>query len=90
MTDSPVLPYPAKGAFTISTLWVTTAQLFTVSSNAGKVARSIYVGGAGTLGLRMLDGSTGIFPGALAGMTYPFRAIGLSTLNTATSLVGVY
>lgn len=93
------LLYPAQGAFTISTTWTSTGPFktqtaafasATILNDGGAVTREIYVGGGGTLGVIMFDGSTGLFPSVPGGTQFPVRAIALSSQNTATSLVGLY
>lgn len=91
--------WSAKGAFTISTAWTSTTPFkgqstsyvssAAINQGAG-VTRAIYSGGGGSLAVIMYDGSTGIFPGMPAGGKIEVRAIALSSLNGATSLVGLY
>ena len=71
------------------------AEPITISGVAGpvvlgKTSRAIWVGGAGNLGGTMLDGTTAIFVGILAGTLLPVRMTQVSTTSTATSMVSVY
>ena len=55
------------------------------------VLRAIYVGAAGNVAVRMLDGSTPIFVGVLAGTVLPIQIDKvLATGTTAASIVGLY
>lgn len=53
-------------------------------------SRGIYVGGGGTLGCTMVNGTTATFVGLVAGQVYPFRITLASTLTTATNLWSLY
>jgi hypothetical protein len=73
---------PASGGFAV------TKSDATVFSQP---TRSLWVGGAGDVAVRMLDGTTPIFVGVTAGTLLPIRVDQvLSTGTSATSIVGLY
>lgn len=73
---------PAIGGFTV------TPSDATVFSQP---TRSLWVGGAGNVAVRMLDGTTPIFTAVAAGALLPIRVDKvLSTGTTATLIVGLY
>lgn len=52
--------------------------------------RAVYVGGAGNLRVRLVNGDTVTLPGVGGGMIYPLRVSHvLATGTTATGLVGL-
>lgn len=56
-----------------------------------QVTRALYVGGAGTVRLRMIGGDVVSFAGLPAGILLPLRATQvLATGTTATGLVGLW
>lgn len=68
---------------------------FTVTKSDATVfsqpTRSLWVGGAGNVAVRMLDGTLPIFVGVTAGALLPVRVDQvLSTGTTATNIVGLY
>lgn len=73
---------PATGGFSVTK---SDATVF------AQPTRSLWVGGAGDVAVRMLDGTTPIFTGVLAGALLPVRVDKvLSTGTTATNIVGLY
>jgi hypothetical protein len=55
------------------------------------VLRALYVGGAGNVAVRMLDGSTQTFVGVAAGTVLPIQIDKVMATNTtASSMVGLY
>lgn len=60
------------------------------SEDLEMICRAIYVGVAGDLKVKMLDGSVVTFVGAIAGNVYPIRVSQVfATGTTAGSLVGL-
>ena len=73
---------PAFGAFA-----VTPHDSNTLQTNT----RALWVGGAGNIVVRMLDGNTVTFIAVNAGQLLPIQVdLVKSTLTTATSIVGLY
>jgi ethanolamine utilization microcompartment shell protein EutS len=60
------------------------------TANLAGSPRAIWVGGAGDVAVEMIDGSTGVLAGILAGTLMPVRVRKvLATGTTATGLVGL-
>ncbi len=75
------LESPATGAFVITP---------DDNTDLPETTRAIYVGTAGDLDLRMLDGQDIIFSGIPAGMILPVRATRVRlTATTATDIIGL-
>jgi hypothetical protein len=73
---------PASSAFAVTKSDVTVFS---------QPTRSLWVGGAGDVAVRMLDGTTPIFVAVLAGSLLPIRVDKvLSTGTSATNIVGLY
>lgn len=71
---------PAHGAFSVTPSDATTMQ----------VTRSVYVGTAGALAVRMADGMTITFPTVAAGI-FPIQVdMVLSTGTTASNIIALY
>ena len=79
---------PARGGFAV------TPSNSTTFDNVGPnnpPARSLYVGGAGNVAVRFVDGSTVTFTAVPAGMILPVHVDRvLATGTTATGIVGLY
>lgn len=70
---------------------ITPADGLVLNTNRGTPFRGLYVGGAGNVQVRMLDGSTQVFAGVLAGTTLAIQYDKVFATNTtATNLVGLY
>lgn len=68
-----------------------TAEPMTKSNTTIQCFRALYVGGAGDVTIRTLDGSTTTFVGVPAGQILPVCGDKLmSTNTTATNVVGFY
>lgn len=60
-------------------------------SDLPHVSRALYIGGAGTVRLRMASGDEVTFSGLAAGIVYPFRAARvMATGTTATGIVALW
>lgn len=78
----PGLNSPASGANSITP---------NNNTDLATVTRAIYVGGAGDLRVKMINGDTVTLTNLAAGVIYPLRCSRvLATSTTATDLVGLY
>lgn len=51
------------------------------------ISRSVWVGGAGNLSVRMEDGTTAVLSGIAAGTLLPIRVRGINATNTTATLI---
>lgn len=79
--------YQAYNASAWGSFTITKSDSTILSPNC----RALYVGGAGDVAVRMLDGSTPTFSGVLAGTILPIQVDKvLSAGTTATLMLGLY
>jgi len=56
----------------------------------GTRTRGIYIGGGGTLEVKMVDGTVVTFVGVVAGSVLPIRVTQVRAASTATSIVALF